>query len=152
MAAAIAITDKRETEVPRTFQFIMNKMACRIQYVHFTHENLSCAQKSMKENFDKRSENILFSPGDRVYMQTLIRKSLEARFESPYIVLRRYKDNYVVSTTTKRSKEKLVHTNLSFQIINTGGDQKPFLWKRSPFIPYTNAHNVDKDLCNTEAK
>ena len=80
--------------------------------MHFAHKNLSSAQKSMKDHFDRRSENRIFSPGDKVYMLTPIRKSLEARFEGPYTVLRRDKDNYVVSTPDKRSKEKLVHANL----------------------------------------
>ncbi|XP_068234180.1 uncharacterized protein [Palaemon carinicauda] len=78
----------------------------------FAHNNLSIAQDKMKLNFDNKAETRSFRPGESVLMLVPIKKTFENRYEGPYTVMSRNKDNYVVSTPGKRKSEKMVHINL----------------------------------------
>ncbi|XP_068211743.1 uncharacterized protein [Palaemon carinicauda] len=66
----------------------------------------------MKSNFDNKAETRSFRPGESVLMLVPIRKTFENRYEGPYTVMSRNKDNYVISTPGKRKSEKMVHINL----------------------------------------
>ncbi|XP_068245255.1 uncharacterized protein [Palaemon carinicauda] len=78
----------------------------------FAHDNLSIAQDKMKLNFDNKAKTQSFRPGESVLMLVPIRKTFENRYEGPYTVMSRNKDNYVISTPGKRKSEKMVHINL----------------------------------------
>ncbi|XP_068207459.1 uncharacterized protein [Palaemon carinicauda] len=78
----------------------------------FAHDNLSIAQDKMKLNFDNKAKTRSFRPGESVLMLVPIRKTFENRYEGPYTVMSRNKDNYVISTPGKRKSEKMVHINL----------------------------------------
>ena len=65
----------------------------------------------MKRNFDLKSEERTFAPGDSVLFLSPLKKSLEARYEGPYTVLKRDKDNYVIATPGKRRDKRLCHVN-----------------------------------------
>ena len=55
----------------------------------FAHKHLLKAQQTMKETYDRKSVSREFKVGDQVLLLDPIRKSLECRYEGPYVVLSR---------------------------------------------------------------
>ncbi|XP_068229342.1 uncharacterized protein [Palaemon carinicauda] len=99
----------------------------------FAHENLSIAQDKMKLNFDNKAKTRSFRPGGSVLMLVPIRKTFENRYEGPYTVMSRNKDNYVISTPGKRKSEKMVHINL-LKKFQTQCDNRAILKKETDFL------------------
>ena len=77
-------------------------------------ENLSNAQKKMKNLYDRKAGVRAFSPGDQVLALLPIAGSpFEAKYLGPYTVIRQVSEvNYVVSTPERRRKTQLCHINL----------------------------------------
>ena len=77
-------------------------------------EHLKATQARMKVNFDRKSVNREFKPGDEVLMLIPIEgDSLSAKFSGPYKVEKKIGEvNYVISTPDRRNKHRICHINM----------------------------------------
>ncbi|KAK4307306.1 hypothetical protein Pmani_020910 [Petrolisthes manimaculis] len=68
----------------------------------------------MKDNFDKRTVDREFKPGDLVLAFLPIpKKPLQSKFHGPYVIKQKVSNvNYVIKTPDRRKSERLIHVNL----------------------------------------
>ena len=78
-------------------------------------ENLKNSQSKMKMLYDRKSQNRIFKPGDKVLVLLPVQRNmLQARYHGPYKVLKRVGDlDYVIETTGRRKSTQLCHVNMA---------------------------------------
>ncbi len=76
--------------------------------------NMKSSQMKMKEQYDKKSKQRSFSPGDEVVMfSSVAGDPLSCKFSGPFKVLKKISPvNYVIATPDRRKKERNCHINL----------------------------------------
>lgn len=76
-------------------------------------EHLNKSQKTMKQNFDKRSKERQLNVGDRVMVLSPKTKfPFDAKFRGPYVITEKIDNlNYKVKTPNQRNKTQLCHIN-----------------------------------------
>ncbi len=77
-------------------------------------EKLLSAQTKMKQLYDRRAEQRVFSPGDQVLaLLPLVHSPFQAKFSGPFTVLRQVTEqNYILFTPNRRKPTQLCHINL----------------------------------------
>ena len=137
--------DEEESSVPVS-DYVKNLKGKLKDSLKFAHEHLLKAQQKMKDNFDLKSEARSFAPGDSVLFLTPIKKSLEAKYEGPYTVISRDKDNYVIATPGKRRDKKLCHVN-SLKLYH-----EPVKSQVCVVTEVDSVHNLDFEIPNVDVK
>lgn len=76
-------------------------------------EHLNKSQKTMKQNFDKRSKERQLNVGDRVMVLSPKTKSpFDAKFRGPYVITEKIDNlNYKVKTSNRRNNTQVCHIN-----------------------------------------
>ena len=102
-------------EAPRNLLNYVNGFRHRLYAAgELAKEKMECAQGKMKKLYDRRTEQRVFSPGDRVLALLPITGSpFQAKFKGPYTVVKKISDlNYLISTPQRRKSTQLCHVNL----------------------------------------
>ena len=93
----------------------VQKLKDRMRCAHeLARKNLEISQGKMKKYYDKKSKLREFQEGDSVLLFDGTRgRPLQAKYEGPYVVLRRLGPvNYLLSTPGRRRSTRSVHVNL----------------------------------------
>ena len=77
-------------------------------------QNLKTSQSKMKMLYDRKSQNRIFKPGDKVLVLLPVQgNTLQARYHGPYKVLKRVGDlDYIIETPDRRKSTQLCHVNM----------------------------------------
>lgn len=77
-------------------------------------ESLSTSQERMKVQYDRKTKDRSFVPGEQVLVLLPVPgSSLSARFTGPYIVEKKISDtNYIIKTPDRRRSSRLCHINM----------------------------------------
>lgn len=95
-------------------------------------ENLSSAQRKMKQTYDRGAEGREFSPGNRVLaLLPVVGSPFQARYTGPHTIVKQTsEENYLISTPNRRRKTQLCHVNLLkpyfFHRAEQGASDTPF--------------------------
>ena len=84
------------------------KKACEL-----AQQNLKNSQSKMKMLYDRKSQNRIFKPGDKVLVLLPVQgNTSQARYLGPYKVLKRGDLDYVIETADRRKSTQLCHVNM----------------------------------------
>ena len=85
------------------------KKACEL-----AQQNLKTSQSKMKMLYDRKSQNCIFKPGDKVLVLLPVQgNTLQTRYHGPYKVLKRVGDlDYIIETPDRRKSTQLCHVNM----------------------------------------
>ena len=85
------------------------KKACEL-----VQQILKNSQSKMKILYDRKSQNRVFKPGDKVLVLLSVQgNTLQARYHGPYKVLKRIGDlDYIIETPDRRKSTQLCHVNM----------------------------------------
>ncbi|XP_073672376.1 uncharacterized protein [Paramisgurnus dabryanus] len=107
--------DLDSTEPPKSLSSYVHGFRRRLFLAcKMATENLTDAQRRMKQNYDRKAEARVFGPGDQVLALLPIPGSpFSAKYSGPYSVVRQVSEtNYVIATPDRRKATQLCHINL----------------------------------------
>ena len=115
--------------------------------------NLQSAQKTMKDNYDKKTVKRSFVPGDKVLaLLPIPGRPLQARYFGPYVIDKKVSDlNYVLKTPDRRKSKQLCHVNMLKLYIDrnsTIGFVKSVIVNNSDPVQ---VENDSKDICDVSS-
>ncbi|XP_072180884.1 uncharacterized protein [Diadema setosum] len=121
-----------EDESPGLLNYVTTFRGRLTRAREFAAGHLRNSQKNMKQLFDKRSRERMFSPGEKVLILLPIPGNpLCARFSGPYVVEERLSDvNYIIQTPDRKKKKRLCHINMLKKYVerSAGESAKPVMY------------------------
>lgn len=103
------------SSTPRNVLDYVNEMRERLHMAcSLARESLSTSQERMKVQYDRKTKDRSFVPGEQVLVLLPVPgSSLSARFTGPYIVKKKISDtNYIIKTPDRRRSSRLCHINM----------------------------------------